>query len=369
MSFASNNSKKIQRILKGSILIGIFSFVFAILIGIWRIALTRGFILPSIPEFLPPHGNLMIGAFLGTLIIFERMFALPVKWLIWTPYIWGISSALIHIDFPLFKILNIVALLGWGIHRFIAYKTFKHLLNPLIEFLSYVALSIALLSHGGLAGSIESALAGFSFAIAVIGAERIELTLGFNRTSAKVLYLSLIVYLGISIINSLFYLIPVQIVGIILLFVSIGLIYNDSVIIVYVKGFALAQGALHKFARETLIVAYLWLIFASISIILWNQIQAVAKDVVFHSIGLGFIFTMILSHAPIVLGSTLGKMPKRIPSRILFYLFQLMTIVRVFTDLFVTVSVELWSWAGWITGTLHFIFFILYILSVLRSFK
>ncbi|MFN3135938.1 MAG: hypothetical protein ACK44H_10280, partial [Candidatus Kryptonium sp.] len=262
----------------------------------------------------------------------------------------------------------IVSLLGWGIHRFVAYQTFKHIWTPLIEFLSYVALSVALLTDEGLAGSVESALAGFSFAIAVIGVERIELTLGFKKVSAKVVYASLIIYLAISIINSLFYLLHPQVIGIILLLVCIGLIYNDSTIIASAK-FKTAQLPLHKFTKETLTIAYLWLLLSSIGMILWDQIQSVAKDVVFHSIGLGFIFTMILSHAPIVIGSTFTKMPKRPPSKVLFYLFQLMTAVRVIGDLLVANFVEIWVWSGWITGTLHFITFILYILNVLRSFK
>ncbi len=371
MTFTASKSKFEKLILKGSMLIGIISFIFAVVIGVWRIALTRGFVLPPIPDFLPPHGNLMVGAFLGTLIIFERMFALPVKWLIWVPYTWGISAILIHLGYPPFKILNIVSLLGWGVHRFISYRTFKHLWNPLVEFLSYGVLSVALFSEGGLAGSVESALAGFSFVIAVIGVERIELTLGFKKISAKIVYASLIIYLGISIINLFFYIIPLQIVGAILFLVCLGLIYNDSAVIASFKSLLskTAQTSLHKFSRETLTVAYLWLIFSSVSLILWNQIQPMSKDIVFHSIGLGFIFTMILSHAPIVLGSTLAKMPKRAPSKVLFYLFQSVTIARIIFDLLVDKFVELWAWSGWITGTLHFIIFILYILNLLRSFK
>lgn len=360
-----------KRALKGSMLIGLASFVFAVVLGVWRIALTRGFVLPSIPEILPPHGNVMVGAFLGTLIIFERMFALPVKWLIWVPYAWGLSALTMHLHFVGFKLINIIALLGWGVHRFIAYKTFKNFFNPLVEFISYVVLSTALFHENGLAGSVESALSGLSFGIAVIGVERVELTLGFQRKSAKLVYASLIVYLLLSILNSLFYIIPIQAIGIILLFVGIGLIYNDSVIIITFKGakFGVTKTALHKFSKQTLIVAYIWLLFAGISITLWDLIQSVAKDIVFHSIGLGFIFTMILSHAPVVLGSTLAKMPKRAPSKVLFYLFQAMTVVRIVADLLVSNFIEFWVWSGWITGTLHFVIFVFYMLSVILSFK
>lgn len=360
-----------KKLLKGSMLIGIASFVFAVVLGVWRIALTRGFVLPSIPEILPPHGNVMVGAFLGTLIIFERMFALPIKWLVWVPYAWGLSALTIHLDFIGFKILNLIALLGWGVHRFIAYKTFKNFFNPLVEFIAYIALSTALFHENGLARSVESALSGLSFAIAVIGVERIELTLSSQRKSAKLVYVSLIIYLLLSILNSLFYIIPLQAIGIALFLVGLGLIYNDSVIIMAFKGagFGITKTPLHKFSRQTLMVAYVWLLFSAISITFWELIQSVAKDVVFHSIGLGFIFTMILSHAPVVLGSTLAKMPKRAPSIILFYLFQVMTAVRILADLLVSNFIELWIWSGWITGTLHFVIFVFYMLSVVRSFK
>ncbi len=360
-----------QKVLKGSMLIGIISFVLAVVLGVWRIALTRGFVLPSIPEFLPLHGNVMVGAFLGTLIIFERMFALPIKWLLWVPYVWGISALTMHLEFIGFKILNIISLLGWGAHRFIAYKTFKHFFNPLVEFISYIALSVALLHPGGLSGSVESALAGFSFAIAVIGVERIELTLGFQRKSVKIVYASLIIYLIISILNSLFYIVPIQFVGLVLFLVCVGLIYNDSVIITFKKA-KFPQTPLHEFSRQALSIAYAWLLFTGLSLMLWDLISPVAKDVVFHSIGLGFIFTMILAHAPIILGSTLAKMPKKAPSKTLFYLFQFMTVARIIADILILIFptiVQFWSWLGWISGTLHFLIFVFYILSVFRSFK
>jgi hypothetical protein len=95
-----------RQILKFSMLIGVLSFVLAIVIGVWRIALTRGFLLPPIPEFLPPHGNIMVGAFLGTLIIFERMLALPVKWLLWVPFLWALSSLTVHFEPIMFKAIN-----------------------------------------------------------------------------------------------------------------------------------------------------------------------------------------------------------------------------------------------------------------------
>ncbi len=373
MHDASNfrQSEFATKLLKGSMLIGLASFILAIVLGVWRIALSRGFVLPSIPEILPPHGNVMVGAFLGTLIIFERMLALPVKWLVWVPYAWGLSALAIHINFAGFKILNLIALFGWGVHRFIAYKTFKNFFNPLVEFVAYIALSTSLFHENGLAGSVESALSGLSFAIAVIGVERIELTLSSQRRSAKFVYLSLIIYLLLSILNSLFYTIPLQAIGVALFLTGLGLIYNDSVIIMTLKGvrFGVTKTPLHKFSRQTLIVAYVWLLFSAISIILWDLIQSVAKDIVFHSIGLGFIFTMILSHAPIILASTLAKTPKRTPSIILFALFQVMTTVRILADLLVSNFIELWVWSGWITGTFHFVIFVLYMLSVIKSFK
>ncbi len=360
----------VRRILKFSMLIGAMSFVFSVVIGIWRIALTRGFLLPPIPESLPPHGNIMVGAFLGTLIIFERMLALPVKWLLWVPFLWALSSLTVHLGNIVFKAINIISLLGWGIHRWIAYKTFKHLWNPLIEFIAYLLLSLALFKENGLAESPITAIAGLSFAICVIGVERIELMLGFKKFTAKLVYGLLILYSVFLIFNLLVYEVAFEVIGIVLIITTIGMFFNDASMMAKFgdNKFKTPISGLQKFSRESLTIAYIWLLVAGIFLTIWNFIP-LAKDVIFHSIGLGFIFTMILSHAPIVLGSTLKKTPQKPPSRFLFYLFQAMTIARLTGDFIAPISLEYWKWSGWLTGTFHFVFFALYIFNVLRNLK
>jgi hypothetical protein len=359
-----------RQILKFSMLIGVLSFVLAVVIGVWRIALTRGFLLPPIPEFLPPHGNIMVGAFLGTLIIFERMLALPVKWLLWVPFLWALSSLTVHLEPIMFKAINLISLIGWGIHRWIAYRTFKHLWNPLIEFIAYILLSLALMKTNGLAESPISAIAGLSFAICVIGVERIELMLGFKKFTAKLVYALLILYSIFLIFNLLVHEMAIEIIGVALIITTIGMFFNDASMMAKFGENKLKTpiSALQKFSKETLTIAYIWLLLGGIFLTIWNSIP-LAKDVIFHSLGLGFIFTMILSHAPIVLGSTLKKMPKKPPSRFLFYIFQAMTIARLIGDFIALVSLEFWKWSGWITGTFHFLIFILYILNVLRNLK
>jgi hypothetical protein len=217
-----------RQILKFSMLIGVLSFVLAVVIGVWRIALTRGFLLPPIPEFLPPHGNIMVGAFLGTLIIFERMLALPVKWLLWVPFLWALSSLTVHLEPIMFKAINLISLIGWGIHRWIAYRTFKHLWNPLIEFIAYILLSLALMKTNGLAESPISAIAGLSFAICVIGVERIELMLGFKKFTAKLVYALLILYSIFLIFNLLVYEMAIEVIGVALIITTIGMFFNDA---------------------------------------------------------------------------------------------------------------------------------------------
>lgn len=359
--------KLLKRAVAGSMLFGMVSFVLGVLLGIWKIALLRGISVPPIPHLLPPHGNLMVGGFLGTLILFERMFALPKKSLLWVPYIWGLSVLFVHTN-HIFKFLNFIALFGWGIHRFIAYRTFKRIGIPLIEFLAYVVLSSALITPDGLAGSFASALSALSFAITIIALERIELTMSAERKSARVVYLILIIYLFILLIDLLVYDFPPQLFGFFLILIAFGMIYNDPVALSAFRRFRTSGTPLSRFSRETLIVGYIWLFFGALSLIFLDFIS-LKRDVVYHTLGLGFIFTMILSHAPIILGVILSKVPDKPPSRFLFYMFQLMTFLRIFTDLFYSEFFKIWVWSGVITGTLHFSIFIFYILTVLKGFR
>ncbi len=348
---------------KGILLLGGASFVSAALLGIWRLALFRGFLVPPLPDFFPPHGNLMIGGFLATLIMFERMIALQITWLVWVPYVYGGTALFLHTGNPAVQVLHVASLAGWLMHRWMAAKKFRDFAKPLVESCSFIAASGALLYPGGTAASPVVALAALSFPVSTIAVERLELALKMKKAPGHLLVGLLCVW-SLAWISSAWSGMPgIPVMGI-LTFLMTAMIFRFDVQ-AHLKG----QTGIHKFLARALVVAYIWLFVVALSLIGWNIIPwSIRKDLVFHFLGLGFIFTMILAHAPLILPAVFGRSSVQKPPERLFWLFQTTTLLRIIGDVFVFCSVALWKWTGMISGVLHLILAVSYFVTVaLRS--
>jgi hypothetical protein len=91
-----------------------------------------------------------------------------------------------------------------------------------------------------------------------------------------------------------------------------------------------------------LLVAYAWMGLGAALLIGWDFLPATAKDMTYHAIGLGFIFTMILAHAPVILPAVSGGAPvRRVPVG-LFALCQGMTVLHLIGDAVVAKAPDLW---------------------------
>ncbi|MEM4280828.1 MAG: hypothetical protein QXT61_05300 [Candidatus Caldarchaeum sp.] len=106
--------------------------------------------------------------------------------------------------------------------------------------------------------------------------------------------------------------------------------------------------------------AYLWL---AVSTVLWSL--AASLDIILHSIFLGFVGTMVFTHAPIILPAILKIKHIYSPSLYIpFTMLQASTAMRIFSA--ATLNVGLWSLSGLVT-VLSVIVFIL--LGVVKSFQ
>src|SRR5262245_47157157 len=179
---------------RGVMVLGALCFLSAISIGIWRVAVTRGFLLPAIPESWPPHGQIMLGGFLASLIIFERMIALPINGLIWVPYVYACSALMLNTGNPFVKFVHLFALAGWLSHRWIAYRKFHRWEKPLAESIAFITLTSALMYPGGLSARLEVALQGLAFPITVIAVERLEMSFLLKRIGSRLVLWGLIVW-------------------------------------------------------------------------------------------------------------------------------------------------------------------------------
>ena len=357
------SSHSLPPVYRGMMALGACCLVLAVGTGVWRIALMRGFVLPPVPEWWPPHGHWMVGGFLGGLIMFERMIALQIGRLAWVPYAYMLSAVFLHTGWPAVRVIHLLALAGWIAHRWIAYRTFHKYEKPLVESVAYITLSSALNYPGGLMADPVVALAALSFPAATIVVERLEMSLSFQKIGAKIALWMLIAWCVLWGLTAWFRVAPLPWMGALTLLVAAGSIRYDMSL--WAKGSA---GPLHRFLQRTLAVAYAWLILAAMAMIGSSYLPgAVMKDVLFHLMGLGFIFTMILAHAPLILPAAIGKLPPVSAPAVPFVAFQLVTAVRILADLCVAKWTAPWMWTGWTSGILHLALFIVYVALVFRS--
>lgn len=353
-------------ILRGVMALGAFFFLIAAATGIWRIALTRGFLLPPIPWWLPPHGHLMLGGFLAALIQFERMAGLPIRSLVWVPYVYSLSAIFLHLGHWPITLIHLLSLLGWAVHRWLAFRRFHVLEKPLIETLSLVSLSSALLYSGGLTATPNAALTALSFPVATIIIERLEMPLHLKKSGANILVWYLVAWCVLWNLLLWFGFLSLPAMGALTLFLTLGVAYLD----IGLRKPNVAIGETYTFQRVALKAAYLWLIAATLVLIAGNIIPgAILKDLEYHLIGLGFIFSMILAHAPFILAAALSRLPPLHPPWIPFLLFQSMTLLRIIGDLSVTVSIPFWGWSGWISGVGNTVAFLIYSATLVRNLR
>jgi hypothetical protein len=191
------------------------------------------------------------------------------------------------------------------------------------------------------------------------------MSLNFRKTGARIFLLGLVCWCILWSLSVWLNLNALPWMGWLTLLLAAGCIRYDLTLHTKTSG-----AALQRFLRNALIVAYAWFLLAAFALIGYSRLPgAVQKDVVFHLLGLGFIFTMILAHAPLILPAAIGKTPPHSAPVLFFVLFQLLTFIRIMSDLLVTEFVAPWVWSGWITGVLHLAAFVAYMVTVFRQVR
>lgn len=342
------------------LLLAIIALLSGILSGLQRM----GWSVPFPPKFVLLHGPLMISGFLGTLISLERAVALNKAWGYLAPLsaFSGIIALLIEpvsILSPLFMIFASVVL-AFILNTFLKRHFQLHFVIMAVAPLFWLAGNVLWIlffpfSH------ISIWWAGFL--VFTIAGERLELSRITRLTSGKRLSFIIISVAGffgmaLSLWN---YAWGVKIFAVSLLGFCLWLLRNDLIRLTIRK-----QG-LTKFVAIALLLGYLWLGAAGVIGILYGGAQSgPLYDAFLHAIFLGFTFSMIFGHAPIIFPAILKKSMAFYP---LFYLhlavLHLSLLLRVCSDLFYSASGRLWG--GMLNGAAILLFFLSTIFSVLRS--
>jgi len=331
----------------------------AALLAMWAGLVRMGWRLPLYsPAWILAHGPLMVSGFLGTLISLERVVALGRRWMYLAPLFsaLGALGLLFGLPQPLVAALMTLASLGFVaiclvmLYRLPALFTLTMLLGALAW------LAGNLFWWGGLP---IYRLVPFwvAFLALTISAERLELSrVRRPPRYAEGLFLAILLLLLLGLAISL----PwgaggVPLAGLALLAMAAWLLTWD------IARRTVRKSGLTRFIAVCMLCGYLWLGLSGAFAILFGPVAAgFSYDALLHAFFLGFVFSMIFGHAPIIFPALLGK---PLVYRPLFYshllLLQVSLLLRIAGELGGWLLLRQWG------GVLNLVAVLLFLLNTL----
>ncbi len=244
------------------------------------------------------HGALMISAFLGTVISLERAVALARGWAYSAPAAAGIGGIALLAGAPLIltKALTVVAA---AILVAASIQVLRRLVAPFTLILGAGAVCWLIGSLTWLAGAALTAAVPWwlAFLVLTIAGERLELT-RFLPTPAGAQRLFFAIVGGILAGAALSFWqedTGLRLFGAGLLALAVWLLRYDIA-----RRNAQQQG-LVRFIALCLLSGYGWLVLAGLLGLAGGFLPGHPwRDATLHAVGLGFVFSMIFGHAPII---------------------------------------------------------------------
>ncbi len=312
-----------------------------------------GVVVAAPPAGIAWHGALMASAFFGTLISLERAVAMGRLWAYAAPLACGTGGVLL--------------LAGYGAAAFVLFVAGAALFSA-VSFLIYLkqrALHTAVLALGALAllaanlvlaagAALGAAAIGWvAFFALTIGGERLELSRiarppaaarrAFAALSAGLLAASLAAPWATES--------AVRATGVLLLASAMWLWRYD------IAMRTVRSSGLTRYIALCLLAGYAWLAFGGAMLALSGGGAARELwDAALHAVLLGFVFSMVFGHAPVILPAVLRV---ALPYRPLLYaplvLLHATLALRVAGDLAASGALRAWGGAGNVTAIALFI--------------
>jgi hypothetical protein len=242
------------------------------------------------------HGMLMLSGFFGSVIGIERAVALKLRWAFAAPLASALAGIAMAAGWPglgawlavagagVFVAVNIQVLL-----RQRAPHTWLLLVSALMWFAAALGHAFAVPAQAALA-------LGFAFLVTTIAAERLEMTRLMRRRPTAQALLTLLVA-GLAFAALLSGLAPRGggvLYGAVLTLLALWLGVYDIA-----RRTLFAQG-LPRYMAVCLLTGYAWLAAAGVA---WagTSLGLPWRDLALHGLGLGFVFSMVMGHAPVIL--------------------------------------------------------------------
>ncbi|MEO8717198.1 MAG: hypothetical protein ABI423_03145 [Burkholderiales bacterium] len=289
------------------LVLGFAALAFGIAGGLVRL----GAAIPAPAGAIALHGALMVSGFLGTVIGLERAVALGRMWAYAAPLASGLGGLCLLAGFaaPGFALLALAAAL------LVAASVAVFARQPSLEMATLLAGAVAWLAGNlSLYAGLPAVPWWIAFFALTIGGERLELSRYLKRAPA--------VRAAFATIAALLLIAPLapRIMGVVLVLLAAWLLAFDLARV------TVRQRGLPRYIAVCLLSGYAWLAFGGMLLA-----SAVAYDAALHAIFVGFVFSMVFGHAPVILPAVL-RVP--LPYHAALYaplaLLHLSLMVRVF---------------------------------------
>ncbi len=277
----------------------------ALLAGLWAGLIRIGWALPRPADLPAAHGPLMVMGFLGTLIGVERAVALGARWTYASPALAAVASlgALAGGPAPATRLGFLLAAAAFAA---VCLRIVR--LQP--------ALHTRLMAAGALAwlGGALQWTAGLplfrvapwwaAFLVLTILGERLELSRLLRPSGARLAWFVLgVLAYGAGLLLTLgAYVWGVRLMGVGMASLGVWLGAHD------LARYGLRQPGAFRFTALALMSGYVWLGIAGL---LWVALAGARAgplyDTMLHAVFLGFVFSMIFGHAPIIFPAVLGR--------------------------------------------------------------
>jgi hypothetical protein len=310
----------------------------ALLAGLWSGLARLGIALPGgVPPLAEFHGALMISGFLGTVISLERAVALGRWWAYLAPAMSAVGAFLLLAAGPSFA-AGAFFLAGFAL-------TFNSIVVAVRQpALFTIILAVAAACWGigtvtWILGRSAAEISGWwlGFLVLTVAAERLELSrlLSPPRLSQITFALAaslIIVGAARAELSSAF-----------ALFFGIGLVGSTLWLLKHdIALRTVRQSGQTRFSASCMLAGYFWLGVAGLVLLVAPPgVMAFSYDAAVHALTIGFIFSMIFGHAPIILPAVTGL---RVKYSAIAYaplgLLHLSVLLRIAGDLFEWVDVR-----------------------------
>ncbi len=284
----------------------------ALLSALWAGLIRLGWQLPPVSLTLPAaHGPLFVSGFLGTVIALERAVAISFFFssgksqysLYLGPALTGVGAVMLVLGLPVAPWLLTIGSLGLvGVSVFMVRKQ-----PALFTVTMGVGALLWLVGNGlWLVGwpIPRVALWWAGFLLLTIAGERLELSrvLRLSDHSRRLFLAAVALFVaglgwGLSAFDA-----GTRLAGLGMVALALWLLWYD------VARRTVYRTGLTRFIAFCLLVGYLWLLVSGTLTLLYGGVMAgFYYDALLHALFLGFVFSMIFGHAPIVVPALLGR--------------------------------------------------------------